>query len=162
MRNLKPLLKMFICFFTVLICIFSQMLVLSQFTKTEENIKQNYDYSKIKEYQGKVLYTNYEYIGDSHSKYVYIELENGKTISIGIGGADSPKENEIVTVYTDDDNNYEFNKDAVAVGYSGFGWFMLGTLIMIIPTIIGGLCFGWKGALTCFFIMMMVMLGSEE
>lgn len=85
---------------------------------------------------------------------MYIELENGKTISIGIGGASSPKDNEIVTVYTDDDNTYELSKDSVVIKQSGFGYMLEAVLIAVVMIAVNTTCFGWKGMLVSILIFL--------
>lgn len=152
MRYLSIRTKIFICIFTTIICFILTSICLNKWNYVEENVKQNYDYSKIKEYQGKVLYTKFEHTTGGDNKHVYIELENGKTISIGIGGANSPKDNEIVTVYTDDDNYYSFNKDGVAVKYSGFGYMIAAAFNILAMIAIYKKYFGWKGMLFSIFI----------
>ena len=114
----------------------------------ENEAIENYDYSNISSYEGTVLKTEYEHrhSSNSGSKYVYILLDNGKEISIGIGGASGPENGERVTVYSPDETNYEFSERAVAMGYSGFGTSLMACFIPFILVFIWAMFFCGKGA----------------
>lgn len=164
MKKLKPFVKILICSFTVIISVFLETLVLSQFTQAENDALNSFDYSKIETYDGIVTDIEWDYnmVSNRSECYENILLDNGKKIYVWTANQSYHKVGDKVTVYTKDNNTYEYSERAVAVGYSGFGWLMLGVFVMLIPIIIGGLCFGWKGAISCFFIMITITLGFEE
>ena len=164
MKKLKPFVKTVICFLTIIISVSLEILVLSKATKVKNDALNSFDYSKIETYDGVVTSIEWDYdmVSNRSECYENILLDNGKKIYVWTANQSYHKVGDKVTVYTKDNNTYEYSERAVAVGYSGFGWSMLGGFVMLIPMIIGGLCFGWKGAISCFFIMITIMLWFEE
>ena len=124
---------------------------------------EKYDYSQVSAVQATVLntYTNHNMNSNGTggtSKTVQLLLEDGKEISIAIGGASAPSDGEKVTIYTDG-YDYSFTERGVAIqntkGYFA-NTFVPCILIIALFVFIIGYIKGWQGVLIAIGAMLFI------
>lgn len=160
LRNLSVKIRLAICIISTIICYLVSFWCLGKLDFKTQSAKDNYDYSKIKEYNGTIqeIDWRYSYWGEIYeysesSCWLYILLDNGKEIEIEQGHTNPWNKGDRITVYSADEKEYAFTANAIAVGNAGLGWGVLGVLTLGILCVIYILFFGWKGLIAIFLML---------
>lgn len=145
-ETLDPKIKVIICIIVTIASMFCANLLLEAMEKKENE----YDKSLIYKLDGVIVdaYFENEYYPETGYRsraYLDIELETGKTITIGVGGSLSEEVGDEVIVYTNG-VDYSLSERGVAAEAQNTIWYFLpACFISIIPIIVWTIMFGTKG-----------------